>query len=418
MPGDVLRRHRDDEQRQRDADDRSGLEDGRDELRRRQHADARQRRRPRRSPPRSTAATIAPGAAHARDTRVSTAHIDHDRHGEPRDLDDGADRADADREQDAGEHRARERRRDRRDRPAQRAPQPAEHDEPRRRPGTRRPRRGTRRSGAPVDTSSAAPGVDQAIATGIRVRQLTSRSPRRPAPTQSASRPDVASSRSAPTACRPASTTGNDAGEADERGDARRRAPAATSVGARALMRPRPRRASSTGRGCRAAPRRGAGRRPRRRSRRPARARPPRRPGRPGCVPSTQTMTSSVPGRWASLRCSVPPRVARGRRARRGGRARRRGRASAVMPDSARTCSARARPDDARAGRPSSSSSASERQRRAPARCATASRSTGCPRRARCARGSSSTAPTPSRARSATIRARGGGLGACGRGAG
>ena len=63
--------------------------------------------------------------------------------------------------------------------------------------------------GAPVDTSSAAPGVDQAIATGIRVRRLM-RIATTPAPTQSASRPDVASSRSAPTACSPASTTGKD----------------------------------------------------------------------------------------------------------------------------------------------------------------------------------------------------------------
>ena len=63
--------------------------------------------------------------------------------------------------------------------------------------------------GAPVDTSSAAPGVDQAIATGIRTRRLM-RIATTPAPTQSASRPDVASSRSAPTACSPASTTGNE----------------------------------------------------------------------------------------------------------------------------------------------------------------------------------------------------------------
>ena len=61
---------------------------------------------------------------------------------------------------------------------------------------------------APVDTSSAQPGVDHATAIGIRshspngIEQAT-------IPRHSASSPDAASARSAPTACSPARTSGN-----------------------------------------------------------------------------------------------------------------------------------------------------------------------------------------------------------------
>ena len=130
--------------------------------------------------------------------------------------------------------------------------------------------------GAPVESSSAAPGVDHAMASGIRVRRL-SRIATTPAPTLTASRPDAASARSAPAARSPASTTGN----APEKPTSAVTQPASTgATRSDRLLTSRWGRASSRARGCRPARRRSAARRRRTAPRRPGPARPPRRPGR------------------------------------------------------------------------------------------------------------------------------------------
>ena len=61
-------------------------------------------------------------------------------------------------------------------------------------------------AGRVADASSAAPGVDHAIVTGIRSRRLNSTLPA-PMVKQSASSPDAACAGLAPTAPRPANTT-------------------------------------------------------------------------------------------------------------------------------------------------------------------------------------------------------------------
>ena len=61
-------------------------------------------------------------------------------------------------------------------------------------------------AGAPVVASSAAPGVDQAIVTGMRWRTEI-RIVDNPISTHRAARPEAAWAGVAPTPCRPASTT-------------------------------------------------------------------------------------------------------------------------------------------------------------------------------------------------------------------
>ena len=61
---------------------------------------------------------------------------------------------------------------------------------------------------APDDASSAAPGVDQAIAVGMRVRRLNHTDPA-PASIVTAISPDAACAGLAPTASSPRSTTAN-----------------------------------------------------------------------------------------------------------------------------------------------------------------------------------------------------------------
>ena len=140
----VLRRHRDDVERDRDADERADRErrhrelHARDEQRgidgcpllreRDTHDDRRGDERERHRPPRREADEDEPRQHHGHDAP----RIDHD----PRDG------CEAQRQQHAREHRLRDRGRDARDQPAEQRPQPGDHDERRddeERPHRRRP---------------------------------------------------------------------------------------------------------------------------------------------------------------------------------------------------------------------------------------------------------------------------------------
>ncbi len=98
---------------------------------------------------------------------------EHDRNDAPRVRDDAGDRRQAQRQQHAGQHRLRDRRRDAGDQATECRPERREqdqcggHEERPRPPPASRPRR------CPVATSRAAPGVDHATVIGIRYRHAS-----------------------------------------------------------------------------------------------------------------------------------------------------------------------------------------------------------------------------------------------------